>query len=134
MREVNPLESLPHTRCALRAINFGKPQRQLHVLLERHARQEIEGLENHADRVPPIARALVNRPQILLADEPTGNLDSATGEAILTLLRDLRDELGMTVVMVTHERLLAERFADRRATMGDGKLLEITANPKGALE
>jgi putative ABC transport system ATP-binding protein len=77
---------------------------------------------------------LVNRPQILLADEPTGNLDSATGEAILTLLRDLRDELGMTVVMVTHERLLAERFADRRATMGDGRLLEVTASPKGALE
>jgi ABC-type lipoprotein export system ATPase subunit len=40
----------------------------------------------------------------------------------------------MTVVMVTHERLLAERFADRRATMGDGKLLDVTANPKGALE
>src|SRR6202790_225312 len=69
------------------------------------------------------ARALVNRPKILLADEPTGNLDSATGEAILTLLRELRTQLGMTIVMVTHERPLAEAFADRLAIMGDGKLL-----------
>jgi predicted ABC-type transport system involved in lysophospholipase L1 biosynthesis ATPase subunit len=42
--------------------------------------------------------------------------------------------MGMTVVMVTHERLLAERFADRRATMGDGKLLDVTADAKGPLE
>ena len=77
-----------------------------------------------------IARALVNRPKILLADEPTGNLDSATGEAILTLLRELRTQLGMTIVMVTHERPLAEQFADRLAIMGDGKLLS-TSSPKG---
>jgi len=70
-----------------------------------------------------IARALVNRPRILLADEPTGNLDSATGESILTLLREIQKNPGMTIVMVTHERPLAERFADRLAVMGDGKLL-----------
>jgi len=69
-----------------------------------------------------IARALVNRPKILLADEPTGNLDSATGEAILTLLQE-QTKHGMTIVMVTHERALAEKFADRLAIMGDGKLL-----------
>jgi sulfonate transport system ATP-binding protein len=74
-----------------------------------------------------IARALVNRPKILLADEPTGNLDSSTGEAILSLLRELQAQLGMTIVMVTHERPLAERFADRLATMGDGKLLATSA-------
>jgi len=74
-----------------------------------------------------IARALVNRPKILLADEPTGNLDSATGEAILTLLRELQSQLGMTIVMVTHERPLAEAFADRLATMGHGKLPSATA-------
>ena len=70
-----------------------------------------------------IARALVNRPRILLADEPTGNLDSATGESILTLLREIQGNPGMTIVMVTHERTLAERFADRLAVMGDGKLV-----------
>jgi putative ABC transport system ATP-binding protein len=70
-----------------------------------------------------IARALVNGPKILLADEPTGNLDSTTGESILTLLREIQRNPGMTVVMVTHEHTLAERFADRLAVMGDGQLL-----------
>jgi putative ABC transport system ATP-binding protein len=72
-----------------------------------------------------IARALVNRPKILLADEPTGNLDSVTGEAILTLLQE-QTKYGMTIVMVTHERALAEKFADRLAIMGDGKLLSAS--------
>jgi len=88
-----------------------------------HRPAELSGGEQQ--RVA-IARALVNRPKILLADEPTGNLDSATGEAILGLLRDLQQQLGMTIVMVTHERPLAERFADRLATMGDGKMLPAT--------
>lgn len=88
-----------------------------------HRPSELSGGEQQ--RVA-IARALVNRPKILLADEPTGNLDSATGEAILSLLRDLQTQLGMTIVMVTHERPLAERFADRLAIMGDGKLLGIS--------
>jgi putative ABC transport system ATP-binding protein len=85
-----------------------------------HRPAELSGGEQQ--RVA-IARALVNRPRILLADEPTGNLDSATGEAILALLRELQAQLAMTIVMVTHERPLAERFSDRLATMGDGKLL-----------
>jgi len=92
-----------------------------------HRPTELSGGEQQ--RVA-IARALVNRPKILLADEPTGNLDSATGEAILTLLRELQSQLGMTIVMVTHERPLAEAFADRLAIMGDGKLLS-TSSPKG---
>src|SRR6267143_714503 len=74
-----------------------------------------------------LTHRLVNRPKILLADEPTGNLDSAAGEAILTLLRELQSQLGMTIVMVTHERPLAEAFADRLAIMGDGKLLSTTS-------
>ncbi len=93
-----------------------------------HRPAELSGGEQQ--RVA-IARALVNRPKILLADEPTGNLDSTTGEAILNLLRDLRTQLGMTIIMVTHERPLARRFADRLAVMGDGKLLSLSDDPKG---
>jgi len=85
-----------------------------------HRPSELSGGEQQR---AAIARALVNRPGILLADEPTGNLDSATGESILTLLREIQKNPGMTIVMVTHERPLAERFADRLAVMGDGRLL-----------
>ncbi len=70
-----------------------------------------------------LARALANRPSLLLADEPTGNLDSRTGEDILNLIRDLSLSLGMTVVMVTHERALAKRFAQRLIFLADGKLV-----------
>jgi putative ABC transport system ATP-binding protein len=93
-----------------------------------HRPSELSGGEQQRTA---IARALVNRPKILFADEPTGNLDSATGEAILTLLREIQSAMGMTIVMVTHERHLAERFADRLAIMGDGKLLS-TAESAGA--
>jgi putative ABC transport system ATP-binding protein len=96
-----------------------------------HRPTELSGGEQQ--RVA-IARALVNRPRILLADEPTGNLDSATGEAILSLLRELQGGLGMTIVMVTHERGLAEHFADRLAVMGDGKLISTSAVPKGVVQ
>src|SRR5450432_1074734 len=96
-----------------------------------HRPTELSGGEQQ--RVA-IARALVNRPKILLADEPTGNLDSATGESILTLLRDLQTSLGMTIIMVTHERPLAERFADRLAIMGDGKLLSTSAATKERIQ
>jgi putative ABC transport system ATP-binding protein len=89
-----------------------------------HRPSELSGGEQQRTA---IARALVNRPKILFADEPTGNLDSATGEAILTLLREIQSTMDMTIVMVTHERHLAERFADRLATMGDGKLLSTAA-------
>jgi putative ABC transport system ATP-binding protein len=70
-----------------------------------------------------LARALANKPSLLLADEPTGNLDSRTGDDILNLIRDLSLSLGMTVVMVTHERALAERFAERLVFMADGRLV-----------
>jgi putative ABC transport system ATP-binding protein len=85
-----------------------------------HRPSELSGGEQQ--RVS-LARALANRPQLLLADEPTGNLDSRTGEDILNLIRDLSLTLDMTVVMVTHERALAERFAQRLIFLGDGKLL-----------
>jgi len=69
-----------------------------------------------------IARALVNRPSILLADEPTGNLDSHNGEEIIRLIRSLNESLRMTVVLVTHERKLAASFAERMLVLSDGRL------------
>ena len=84
-----------------------------------HRPSELSGGEQQR---AALARALVNRPTLLLADEPTGNLDSTTGESIMVLLRRIQQSLGMTIVMVTHERPLAERFADRIASVADGKL------------
>jgi len=85
-----------------------------------HKPSEMSGGEQQR---AAIARALVNRPTLLFADEPTGNLDSATGETIMRLLKEIQGNLGMTIVMVTHERPLAEKFADRIVTMADGKLV-----------
>jgi predicted ABC-type transport system involved in lysophospholipase L1 biosynthesis ATPase subunit len=85
-----------------------------------HRPSELSGGEQQR---AALARALVNRPRILLADEPTGNLDSATGEQIMLLLREINESLGMTIVMVTHERPLAERFARRTIVLADGKLV-----------
>lgn len=87
---------------------------------KRHRPSELSGGEQQRGA---LARALVNRPEILFADEPTGNLDSTNGEQILLLLREIQDSLGMTVVMVTHERPLAEKFANRIAMLADGRLI-----------
>jgi putative ABC transport system ATP-binding protein len=85
-----------------------------------HRPTELSGGEQQR---AALARALVNRPTILLADEPTGNLDSATGDEIMLLLREINETLGMTIVMVTHEQQRAERFAHRLILMGDGKVI-----------
>jgi len=69
-----------------------------------------------------IARALVNRPKIIFADEPTGNLDSTTGEAIMSILHRLNDEDGVAILMVTHEAELA-KTADRLIRMKDGEIV-----------
>ncbi len=86
-----------------------------------HRPSELSGGEQQR---AALARALVNRPTILLADEPTGNLDSATGDEIMNLLREINETLGMTIVMVTHEQPRAERYAHRLIHMGDGKVLD----------
>jgi putative ABC transport system ATP-binding protein len=68
-----------------------------------------------------IARALIGSPRLLLADEPTGNLDSATGDDILKLLLSLRQEHGMTIIIATHDTKLASA-ADRRVGLHDGQI------------
>ena len=75
-----------------------------------------------------LARALINQPSILLADEPTGNLDSRTGTEVMELIRHLNESLQMTVVLVTHERTLAEKYAERLIFMGDGKVVADQPN------
>src|SRR6267143_2320473 len=92
----------------------------------RHRPSELSGGEQQRGA---LARALVNRPTILFADEPTGNLDSVNGEQILLLMREFQNSLGMTIIMVTHERPLAEKFANRIALLSDGRLLS-EAEPK----
>jgi ABC-type lipoprotein export system ATPase subunit len=86
----------------------------------KHRPSELSGGEQQRGA---LARALVNRPTILFADEPTGNLDSTNGEQILLLLREIQDTLGMTIIMVTHERPLAERFSNRIVMLSDGRLI-----------
>jgi putative ABC transport system ATP-binding protein len=93
-----------------------------------HRPSEMSGGEQQR---AALARALVNRPKLLLADEPTGNLDSKTGTEIMNLIRELNQNLGMTVIMVTHERDLAERYANRMIFLADGKLVSETANTPG---
>ncbi|MBI1370939.1 MAG: ATP-binding cassette domain-containing protein [Planctomycetes bacterium] len=84
----------------------------------KHRPKELSGGERQ--RVA-IARALINGPQVLLADEPTGNLDRATGTRIMELLTELHDE-GQTIVMVTHDQSVADR-ADRVLKLELGKLV-----------
>ena len=95
---------------------------------------ESMGLGDRTDSLPSrlsggqaqrvaIARALINDPGLLLADEPTGNLDSATGAEILELLLQLRDDRGMTVVVATHDPVAASR-CDRIIRLRDGSVIE----------
>lgn len=90
-----------------------------------HRPSEISGGEQQRTA---LARALINQPKLLLADEPTGNLDSRTGTEIMEMLREFNHELKMTVVMVTHERALAERYAERMVFLADGKLIDDRSN------
>ena len=78
-----------------------------------------------------IARAIVNRPAILLADEPTGNLDTENSNAVLGLLRDLNERLGQTTLMITHNPEAAE-YGDRIVHMRDGQIVKPDDDPQWA--
>jgi putative ABC transport system ATP-binding protein len=107
----------------------GRPREErTRELLERvgladrteHRPSELSGGEQQ--RVA-IARALANRPRVLLADEPTGNLDSTRAQELLTLLREMVGRDHLTILMVTHDQELAARFADRILFMKDGRVV-----------
>jgi putative ABC transport system ATP-binding protein len=95
----------------------------------RHRPVELSGGEQQ--RVA-IARALVTEPKILLADEPTGNLDSRTGKEVMDLIRNLNESSGMTVILVTHEQAIAETYAARMISLADGKVISDVRNIKTA--
>lgn len=94
------------------------------------------GLEGKTDRYPSqlsggeqqrvaIARALVNKPSIILADEPTGNLDSKTSLEIINIFKHLNEETGITIIMITHEPDIAY-FCERKILFRDGRVVEDT--------
>jgi putative ABC transport system ATP-binding protein len=93
------------------------------------------GMDHRKDHLPDqisggemqrvaIARAMVNRPEILLADEPTGNLDTKRSVEIVRVLKELNKNVGLTVIMVTHNQELA-RYADRMFEMKDGQIYQV---------
>jgi putative ABC transport system ATP-binding protein len=117
-------------------IYAGVPRRE-RVLRSREVLAEV-GLAGREQATPnqlsggqqqrvAIARALVNRPAIILADEPTGNLDSTTGREIMELLTRLNGERGITVVMVTHDPNIA-RYARRHVVFSDGQIVSDDRN------
>lgn len=105
------------TRAVLAAVGLG----------DRTGHRPAELSGGQQQRVA-IARALVSAPEVLFADEPTGNLDSATGRHVLALVRSLVDDHGQTVVMVTHDPLTAT-YADRVTFLSDGCLAGELAGP-----
>lgn len=110
----------------MRKVDFNKKERA-GSLLER------VGLKDHLHKLPSqlsggqqqrvaIARALINHPAWILADEPTGNLDTGTGETILSLLLELKEETGCGLIIVTHDMQLAKKM-DRQIQIQDGEII-----------
>jgi putative ABC transport system ATP-binding protein len=107
----------------------GAKQRRTELLttlgIAEHAQQSPTRLSGGQQQRVAIARALINRPKVLLADEPTGNLDSGSARDVMALLRTMHDERGQTIVLVTHDARVAAR-ADRVITMRDGTIADET--------
>ena len=98
---------------------------------------ELLGIRNRLDHLPhelsggqqqrvAIARALIAQPEVIFADEPTGNLDSKSGGEVMDMLKSIRDRMGKTPVIITHDNRIAA-MADRRLTIMDGVLSEVAA-------
>ena len=123
------LTALDNVALPLELLRRPEPRRRAAELLERvglderghHYPVQLSGGEQQ--RVA-LARAFAARPPILLADEPTGNLDRATGERVLAVLRELHDEGGTTSVLVTHDAEVAA-LADRRVYLRDGRVQRV---------
>ena len=98
---------------------------------------ELLGIRNRLDHLPhelsggqqqrvAIAQALIAQPEVIFADEPTGNLDSKSGGEVMDMLKSIRDRMGKTLVIITHDNRIAA-MADRRLTIMDGVLSEVAA-------
>lgn len=116
--------ALPIEFAARRKFNPSRRAKELLVMLGmgdrlHHRPTQLSG--GQQQRVA-IARALANNPSLLLADEPTGNLDSETGRSVLALIKDIQREIGTTVIIVTHDPNIASQM-DRILTLVDGQLV-----------
>jgi cell division transport system ATP-binding protein len=114
----------------------GKPRREIQRVVP--STLELVGLQGKAERMPDelsggeqqrvaIARAVVNHPMILIADEPTGNLDPTTSEGIMNLLEQINTETGTTVVMATHDETIVDRMLKRVIQLDHGVLVRDEA-------
>lgn len=101
------------------------------VELSERKRNKATNLSGGQKQRVCIARAIVNNPKIIFADEPTGNLDSTTGDKVIKLLFDLNKEKGVTLIIVTHDEDLA-KLCDRQIRIADGRISEgLDSEPKG---
>ena len=116
----DPGDSDARARAVLASVGLAGRERNLPTQLSGGQQQRIA-----------IARALINQPQILLADEPTGQLDSKTSNEIMAIFQSLNQSRGITVVVVTHSPEVA-LFANRIVTFSDGRILSDTRQPSSA--